>query len=548
MIRKYFQLVMVFALCVTITTQSLAEGPGQSDLDSATKKKLRAKSADDLLEVAKLCESAIDAGLSDDSEEYARSLWVSCLYERAFAITRPIFGQPNPHPQWPAIRKLALRELETAKEVDGRVGDVHLLIAQLESLPGGSRDNAFAAANRATELLTEPKKLSMAYVIRGTFQKDLDSSATDFDRAIELDSRNQDAWRAQAALYIQKGEIDKAINSFESLLEINPNDPISNQAIAELFMRQQKFDEAIAQLDNAIEAGNKSPSLLVLKSNILTQTNRLPEAIESMRAAVQAAPNDNRFRLMLSRLLIQNNDIDLAQESLDRILKIATDGGERDEARILRSVVYSVKSRFDDAARDIRTVLNRLQVGDQRRADLLLQLTQYYTLGQRPSKAIEAATELIEQDDKQWQAYRFRGDAFLSQGKHAEALSDYESARQIKPDESGVLNNLAWVLATSPMDDVRDGKRAVEIAAKACEVTEYKEAHILSTLAAAHAEMGDFEEAIKWSSKAVELDADEEQLVNELESYKNQKPWRELQKVEEKPELSEPNARDLILE
>jgi hypothetical protein len=43
------------------------------------------------------------------------------------------------------------------------------------------------------------------------------------------------------------------------------------------------------------------------------------------------------------------------------------------------------------------------------------------------------------------------------------------------------------------------------LATKACELTDYKEAHILSTLASTYAELGDFETAIKWSEKSVEL-------------------------------------------
>ena len=68
-----------------------------------------------------------------------------------------------------------------------------------------------------------------------------------------------------------------------------------------------------------------------------------------------------------------------------------------------------------------------------------------------------------------------------------------------------MLNNFAWVLATSPDDDVRDGKRAVELATKAGELTERERAHILSTLAAAYAETGDFDAARKWSQKSVDM-------------------------------------------
>ena len=64
---------------------------------------------------------------------------------------------------------------------------------------------------------------------------------------------------------------------------------------------------------------------------------------------------------------------------------------------------------------------------------------------------------------------------------------------------------------------------------KACEVSEYKEPHILSTLAAAYAESGDFENAQKWAKKAVEIGREDIQdhLEKELKSYQDGKPWRE---------------------
>ena len=108
---------------------------------------------------------------------------------------------------------------------------------------------------------------------------------------------------------------------------------------------------------------------------------------------------------------------------------------------------------------------------------------------------------------------------------------------ELKPDDDGVLNNLAWLLATSPEDALRNGKRAIELATKACEVTEWKEAHIISTLAAGYAETGDFETAKKYSRQSVELGSEVDdvklQLEKELKSYEEGKPWREKQTLEE---------------
>lgn len=68
-----------------------------------------------------------------------------------------------------------------------------------------------------------------------------------------------------------------------------------------------------------------------------------------------------------------------------------------------------------------------------------------------------------------------------------------------------ILNNLAWSFATCPDASLRDGKRAVQLAAHACELTQYKRTVFLGTLAAAYAEAGRFEEAIATGQKACML-------------------------------------------
>jgi tetratricopeptide (TPR) repeat protein len=158
-----------------------------------------------------------------------------------------------------------------------------------------------------------------------------------------------------------------------------------------------------------------------------------------------------------------------------------------------------------------------------------MQIAMIHQAAKHPQDAVNAYNAVLETDPGNVAAFRGRGDAFLSLGNQGEAVADYDKALKVEPKNTGVLNNLAWVLATSPKDDLRDGKRAIELATLACEVTEYKQAHILSTLAAGYAGSGDFETAIKWSKKAVEAgpDALKSQLAKELQSYEEKKPWRE---------------------
>jgi len=260
-------------------------------------------------------------------------------------------------------------------------------------------------------------------------------------------------------------------------------------------------------------------------------------------------PGDTSILLSRARLHYLQDDLPAARADVERALQAAPNL----RAGILyRSLIAAAEGRFHEAIPDLRQILR----AEPENIELKLQLATFYISDQRPRKAISILTEVIdateeppsEDDDRDHAndlragALRGRADASLSIGKHADAIKDYDVALELQPESDGILNNFAWVLATSPIDEVRDGKRSIELAKRACDVTSYEMPHILSTLAAGYAETGDFETAIKWSTRAVELGQEKlkdqvEQLKLELKSYEKGEVWRELQDIKEKPDL-----------
>ena len=126
-----------------------------------------------------------------------------------------------------------------------------------------------------------------------------------------------------------------------------------------------------------------------------------------------------------------------------------------------------------------------------------------------------------------------RGDAYHALGIYGKAEEDYVAALARDPEYPNLLNRCAWQLATCPDPKFRDGKRAVEMAMKANEKFGWKISEHVETLAAAYAENSQFDEAIKWEKKALELfdikDVKQRKAMQKrVELYQAGRPFREV--------------------
>jgi Flp pilus assembly protein TadD len=124
------------------------------------------------------------------------------------------------------------------------------------------------------------------------------------------------------------------------------------------------------------------------------------------------------------------------------------------------------------------------------------------------------------------------GALLSSTGQYGEALTHLEAAYAAKAGDVAIASNLAWVLATSPEAIHRDGDRAVQLAEWACKATAHKSPPLLDTLAAAYAEVGQFDQAVRTTIQAIEVvrsnsKASTATLESRLKLYRAARPYRE---------------------
>jgi tetratricopeptide (TPR) repeat protein len=330
---------------------------------------------------------------------------------------------------------------------------------------------------------------------------------------------------------MQQGEDDKAIADFQRLIDDNRENVNARLALAEALTNMERYKEAAEQVEEAIKMAPDEALAYTMRARLKLIEEDIKAALADLDQAIRLNPQDVVALMIRARLYLEEENIPAAKKDIETALLVSPG---LIQGILIRSVIAAEEGRMTDAIADIQLLLQE----DPDNVNWRIQLAGYYVRDKRHSRAIEIFTEILADDENSQDARRARADTLLSVGKHKEAIDDYEILIKQAPKDDGILNNFAWVLATSPEDALRDGKRALTMATEACELTEYKKAHILSTLASAYAEIGDFESARKWSQKAVEAEVEDEetseQLKKELESYQQNKPWRERQTVEEK--------------
>lgn len=201
-----------------------------------------------------------------------------------------------------------------------------------------------------------------------------------------------------------------------------------------------------------------------------------------------------------------------------------------DEFQQLMDVAYQAEKRGDYVRAIVSFNSALLQaLTPDRQAVVYCNRGGAYALGGEMNRAISDWDEAIRLSPTLADAYNNRATAYYQKSEYKKALADYQQAATLVPALG--LNGLAWVLATCPDASVRDGKRAVEIAGKSCDLSDWKDWRFIDTLAAAYAEAGDFERAIDYAKRAGNMpgmtDAQRDEVRRHLETFEKKTPFRE---------------------
>ena len=391
-------------------------------------------------------------------------------------------------------------------------------------------------------------------------------STTLFARAVASTSRNAIAHNNLGSSLLDAGKAAEAEAQFEKALEVRPNYPEALVNLALCRARQGRTPEAVELMRRAMdirptpsghynlgnfaaEAGQFAeaekhylaalelrPGFVEARYNLgisRARQGRADEAIRDYEAALALRPDYAEVRLSLGALLAGQKRFDEAIAQFEAVLRARPDNAD---ARFNLAAALEAKGDWAAAANEYETA-SRLKPDDlEARFKLgVARLNQ----GQLP-EAAAVFTDLLRGLESRAaggnavaQVHHSLAVCLHAQGQLAAAVPHYRQAVQLSPNSAVYLNDLAWLLATHPDADLRNGPEAVTLAEKAVKLTHGTQAAFLGTLAAAYAEVGRFPEAIAAAEKALDRAraAGQGQIAEAntqfLELYRAHKPYRQ---------------------
>lgn len=315
-----------------------------------------------------------------------------------------------------------------------------------------------------------------------------------------------------ARALFEQARSEEAVNCYRAAIKARPDAVAAYLGLGQVYDALGRTAEAVASLREAVKLAPQTGRGQLQLAVALQKQGDLDGALKHFREATRLLPDHAMGFLGLGKAQGTAKQYDAAATSLERAIQLDP---ELADAHMALGLLWIQNGRRDEGVETFRRGVE-LQPGDaiaNHRFGVILEST-----GQ-PEEAIDYYRKAIELDPQQADAHLRLAMLLEKHGKMSDALQHYRHRLELVPNDIRVLNNVAWIFATHEDPQIRNGERALQLAMRAAQATKYREPSVLSTLAAAYAEAGRFEEAVKQGESAIELarSAGQENIVNALE-------------------------------
>ncbi len=343
-----------------------------------------------------------------------------------------------------------------------------------------------------------------------------------FTEQIRRDPTNARAYLLRGTAWDLSKDADKALADFNEAVRLDPMNPKAIVKRGWVWTDKKDYDRALKEIAESLRLDPKCVDAYYCRGYAHYQRDEYDESLEDFATALRLDPTDAWAAYYQGIVWAERGDLDRALVELDTALVLDP---ECADAAFERAVVRSKRHEWGRALRDYDTAL-RLDPTNAAaycgRGGALIVCGDY-------DRALADLNEAVRLDPHEASGLANRGMVWFARGDYDKALKDYTEAVRLDPTDAKRLHDKAVLLAVCPDAKYRDGTAAVDLALKACELTDYRDGVKLRCLAAAYAEAGNFTKAVKWQMRALELAPPEHKAgaLALLDLFQAGKPYRD---------------------
>jgi protein O-mannosyl-transferase len=356
-------------------------------------------------------------------------------------------------------------------------------------------------------------------------------AAEQFQQALQLNPRSAPAHNGLGMALLGQGRAAEAIECSRKALEIMPDHPGAHNNLGNALAALGRHVEALQEYRTALELNSRSPETHKNMAEALSAMGRAGEAIEACERALELKPESPEIHYAFGSILARSGRLTeaishfekvagshpLFAEACNNLGSIFASQHQPKEAADYFARAIEARPDFAEAHNNLASMLasqgRMLEAMDHYGRALEIMpgyADAHINLGkvlERQGRTAEAIGHFIRAVEARPDPAVgcMAGSALRGLGRYREAIGQYEKALSLDPSHLPAYYQLAWLLATCPDAEIRDGHRAVDLALKAERLTGGTNPEVLDGLAAAYAAAGQFSEALETAGRGIEL-------------------------------------------
>jgi tetratricopeptide (TPR) repeat protein len=354
------------------------------------------------------------------------------------------------------------------------------------------------AVRVVTEIIESHPRFHALYLFRAQLhraQREWNLTVSDLTKALEVfqvsSQSSANIHMQRAEVYARKGELAAAAGDITQAIELTDQNKSQNYVSrAKVWKRMREFDHALADLTRAIDWNPRFVRAYRERATLWRLQKEAARELDDWNRVLELDPQDLVARRGRASNLQRTGQHAAAIQEYTVILQGKP--GNR-SALAARAALRKKTADFSGAILDYQSL-----------AVLSPQMKSRYDVD--------------------------RGRCLVRLGHYLEALDAFEQASEERENYHVAYQERAWLLATCADASIRDGLQAVALAEKAFQLTANRHRRSVETLAAAWAERGDFQQAVQWQTKVVQLLTDPEAArlaKKRLKLYQQGRPFRQ---------------------